>query len=183
MATIVVQTRRLTLRHLREADAPFILELLNDPLWVRFIGNKSVDSIPGAVAYIARAQRMYTEKGFGLWMVERRDDGAPLGLCGLIKRDTLPDVDLGFGFVSRHHGQGYGYESAAAVVALGRERFALPRIVGVTSPDNDASSALLRKLGFSFERDMEWTAGEPAKLFSMELAPAGGSSRKTARVS
>ena len=167
MSSIVLRTPRLTLRHLDEADAPFILELLNDPGWLRFIGNKSVHSEEGALAYIAKTQRMYAQNGFCLWAVERREDGAALGLCGLIKRDTLRDVDLGFGFLTRHIGQGYGYESAAAVLEHGRGALGLSRIVAIASPDNVASSGLLEKLGFTFERDIEWAPGDPVRLYAV----------------
>jgi [ribosomal protein S5]-alanine N-acetyltransferase len=166
MATIVLQTPKLSLRHLEEQDAPFILELLNDPGWLRFIGNKSVHSPEGAINYIAKAQRMYREKGFGLWVVERRADAAKLGLCGLIKRDTLHDVDLGFGLLTRYQGQGYGAEAGAAVLEYGRSVVGLQRIVAITSPDNVASSSLLEKLGFVFERVMELVPGDPVRLYS-----------------
>lgn len=166
MATLVLQTPRLALRHLDDGDADFILELLHDPGWLRFIGNKSVHDHEGALNYIAKAQRMYREKGFGLWVVERRADAARLGLCGLIKRDTLHDVDLGFGLLSRYHGQGYGGEAGAAVLDYGRTVVGLQRIVAITSPDNVASCSLLEKLGFAFERVMELVPGDDVKLYS-----------------
>ena len=167
MATLVLQTPQLSLRHLEDGDAAFILELLNDPGWLRFIGNKSVHSHEGAINYIAKAQRMYREKGFGLWVVERRSDAARLGLCGLIKRDTLHDVDLGFGLLTRYHAQGYGAEAGAAVLEYGRKVVGLERIVAITSPDNVASSSLLEKLGFAFERVMELVPGDAVKLYSV----------------
>ncbi|HUR34533.1 MAG TPA: GNAT family N-acetyltransferase [Vicinamibacterales bacterium] len=166
MTTIVLQTPRLALRHLHDGDAGFILELLNDPGWLRFIGNKSVHDHEGAINYIAKAQRMYREKGFGLWVVERRADGEKLGLCGLIKRDTLHDVDLGFGLLTRYHGQGYGNEAGAGVLEYGRKVVGLARIVAITSPDNVASSSLLEKLGFVFERVMQLVPGDDVKLYS-----------------
>ncbi len=166
MDSIVLQTPRLTLRELRDDDWGFILELLNDPGWLRFIGNKMVHSHEGALTYIAKAQRMYREKGFGLWVVERREDGEALGLCGLIKRDTLRDVDLGFGFLTRHQGKGYGREAGAAVMEHGQRVIGLERMVAITSPDNVASSGLLEKLGFAFERTLELTPGDPVKLYA-----------------
>jgi RimJ/RimL family protein N-acetyltransferase len=167
MNPIVLETPRLAVRHLADSDAPFIFELLHDPGWLRFIGNKSVHSREGALAYIAKTRRMYEEKGFCLWAVERLEDGAPLGLCGLIKRDTLRDVDLGFGFLTRHQGRGYGYEAAAAVLEHGRTTLAIPRIVAITSPDNVASSGLLEKLGFAYERTIEWSPGDNVKLYAV----------------
>lgn len=166
MPVVILATPRLTLRQLCDADATFILELLNDPGWLRFIGNKSVDTLEAAVMYIGKAHKMYREKGFGLWVVERRDDGAALGLCGLIKRDTLRDVDLGFGLLTRYQGQGYGNEAGAAVLEHGRRALGLQRIVAITSPDNVASSGLLEKLGFAFERTLELIPGDPVKLYA-----------------
>jgi RimJ/RimL family protein N-acetyltransferase len=166
MASIILRTERLALRHLCDADAAFILELLHDPGWLRFIGNKSVHSLDGAVEYIAKAQRMYREKGFGLWLVQRKEDGEALGLCGLIKRDTLHDVDLGFGLLTRHHGKGFGGEAAAAVLDYARGTLGLKRIVAITSPDNAASCGLLEKLGFSFERLIQWAPGDDVKLYA-----------------
>jgi RimJ/RimL family protein N-acetyltransferase len=166
MATIVLETPRLALRHLHDDDAGFIYELLHDPGWLRFIGNKSVHSQEGALEYIAKANRMYVEKGFGLWAVQRKADGALLGLAGLIKRDTLRDVDLGFGLFERHCGQGYGGEAAAAVLEYGRRTIGLKRIVAITSPDNAASCGLLEKLGFAFERTVRWAPGDEVKLYA-----------------
>jgi RimJ/RimL family protein N-acetyltransferase len=166
MPTIVLHTPNLSLRHLEDSDAPFILELLHDPGWLRFIGNKSVHDAEGALTYIGKAQRMYREKGFGLWVVERRADAAKLGLCGLIKRDTLHDVDLGFGLLGRYQGQGYGAEAGAAVLEYGRKVVGLQRIVAITSPDNVVSGSLLEKLGFRFERLMQLVPGDDVKLYS-----------------
>jgi ribosomal-protein-alanine N-acetyltransferase len=147
-------------------DAAFILELMNDPSWLQYIGNKSVHDEAGALAYIEKTRAMYRSRGFGLWAVSRRPDGALLGLCGLIKRDQLEDVDLGFGFLSRHQGEGYGHESAAAVLAFGRERLGLARIVAITTPANAASCGLLEKLGFAFEDTFPWITGEEVRLYA-----------------
>jgi RimJ/RimL family protein N-acetyltransferase len=150
----VLETDRLILRWLEEADAPFILELLNDPDWIRFIGDRGVRTLDDARGYIARGPTaMYQRVGFGLYLTELKSERGPvpIGLCGLIKRDTLPDVDIGFAFLPAHRGKGYAHESAAAVMALGKERFGLKRIVAITSEDNDASGKLLEKLGMRLE--------------------------------
>jgi len=145
-------TPRLAIRPLAPADAPFILELVNEPAWLAYIGNKGVLTLEDADAYIRNGpMRMYAERGLGLCVVERNADHLPIGMCGLIKREALPDVDLGFAFLHRFWGSGYALEAAQATLAYAREVLQLRRIVAITTPDNHRSSHLLRKLGFSFE--------------------------------
>jgi RimJ/RimL family protein N-acetyltransferase len=103
----------------------------------------------------------YERFGFGLYLAAVRVGGTPIGICGLLKRDTLEDVDLGFAFLPAFWDQGYALESAAAVLAHGTMTFGLTRIVAITSPDNDRSDRLLAKLGFSFERMVRLTPGDP----------------------
>ncbi len=149
----ILETDRLILRRLLVDDAGFIVELLNDPSWLRFIGDKGVRTLADARAYILRGPiDMYARMGFGLYLTELKTDGAPIGLCGLIKRDSLEDADIGFAFLPRHWGQGYASEAASAVLAYGRNVLGLTRVVAITSPDNDASTRLLAKLGLKFER-------------------------------
>lgn len=167
----IIETERLTMRRAEVDDAAFIVELLNDPGWLRFIGNKNVRTPEDARAYIARALvSMYERLGFGLYLVERKADGAPVGLCGLIKRDSLEDVDLGFAFLPQFRGEGYAREAAAAVMEHARADFGLKRLVAITTQDNEASSRLLEKLGFRFERVIRTPeADEELKLFAAEL--------------
>jgi RimJ/RimL family protein N-acetyltransferase len=149
----VLETARLVLRQLSVDDAAFILELLNDPSWLRFIGDKGVRTLAQARDYIARGPvAMYERLGFGLCLTERRTDGIPIGLCGLVKRDSLDDVDIGFAFLPTYRAQGYATEAASAVLPYGRDILGLKRIVAIASPDNDASARLLAKLGFKFQR-------------------------------
>jgi RimJ/RimL family protein N-acetyltransferase len=149
----VLQTERLVLRELQRRDASFILALVNEPSWLRFIGDKGVRTLEDAVNYIAEGPaRMYARHGFGLWLVELREGSAPVGLCGLVKRESLPDVDVGFAFLSAHWCNGYAFESATAVVSYARDVLGLRRIVAIASPDNDRSARLLAKLGFRYER-------------------------------
>jgi RimJ/RimL family protein N-acetyltransferase len=145
-------TPRLAIRRLAPADAPFILELVNEPAWLAYIGNKGVLTLDDADAYIRNGpMQMYAERGLGLCVVERSADNLPIGMCGLIKRETLPDVDLGFAFLQRFWGSGYALEAARATLAYAHEVLHLPRVVAITTPDNHRSSHLLRKLGFAFE--------------------------------
>jgi len=149
----VLETDRLNLRWLSTDDAEFILELLNDASFLRFIGDKGVRTLDDARDYILNGPvDMYNRLGFGLYLTELKECGAPIGICGLIKRDSLEDVDIGFAFLPKFRSKGYAYESAAAVMAHGKTVLGLKRIVAITSPDNHASGRLLEKLGLRFER-------------------------------
>lgn len=149
----VLETDRLVLRRLTEADAPFILQLVNEPSWLQFIGDRGVRTLDDARTYIVNGPiAMYARVGFGLLLVELKTTGTPIGMCGLLKRDTLPDVDIGFAFIPAYWGQGYARESAAAVLAWGKTTLGLKRLVAIASPDNQRSIQLLEKLGFAFEK-------------------------------
>src|ERR1700689_898203 len=153
MTMPVLHTARLSLRPFGRADAPFIFELLNEPSWLQHIGDKGIKTLSDAERYIQDGPvTMYARLGFGLSLVELTGSSESVGMCGLIKRDTLEDVDLGFAFLSRFWGNGYAYESAAAVMSYAKIRLGIERIVAITTPDNQASIKLLRKLGFAAER-------------------------------
>jgi len=169
---LIHETPRLRLRELTAEDAAFILELLNEPAWLRFIGDRNVHSLEDARGYIARGPAAsYVKNGYGLWAVALRESGEPLGMCGLIRRDSLPHPDLGFAFLARHRGRGYAREAAAAAVALARERFQIARLLAITDPDNGASQAVLEHVGFVFERHFTWSeAGKEQALYTNDLA-------------
>jgi len=156
----VTTTARLALREFVAADAPFVRALLNDPDWIRYIGDKNVRSDDEARGYLERGPiAMYARTGFGLYHVALRATGEAIGMCGLIKRDTLPDVDVGFAFLPAHRGQGYALESAAAVIAYGAQAHGLTRVVAIASPDNARSLRLLERLGMTSEGP--WTGSAP----------------------
>ncbi|MDF2039894.1 GNAT family N-acetyltransferase [Cytobacillus oceanisediminis] len=164
----VLETDRLILRWLTLDDAAFILELLNEPSWIRFIGDKGVRTLEDAKNYIVTGpMKMYSQLGFGLFMVERKEENTPIGMCGLIKRDTLDNVDIGFAFLSTFQTQGYGFESASATLKYGHEQLGLKRILAITSLDNHASSRLLEKIGMKYEGTITLYA-EELKLFASE---------------
>jgi RimJ/RimL family protein N-acetyltransferase len=161
---IVLETARLRLRHLTADDAAFILELLNEPAWHRFIGDRGVRTLDAARDYIATGPAAMQERwGFSLGAVVLKETGTAIGICGLIRRDTLPDVDLGFALLARWWGHGYAHEIAAGVLHHGRDVLRIPRFVAVTAPDNTRSALLLEKLGFRFERMIRF---DPAKAES-----------------
>jgi RimJ/RimL family protein N-acetyltransferase len=158
---IVLQTERLVLSQMAPDDAEFILRLLNDEAFIRFIGDKGVRSIADAHDYLRNGPMYsYRKNGFGLYLVRRLADNTRLGMCGLVRREGLDGPDLGFAFLPEFRCHGYAYESAAAVLAHARGNLGLGRILGITSPDNCGSIRLLEKAGFAFERRMRLSADD-----------------------
>jgi RimJ/RimL family protein N-acetyltransferase len=152
MATVITSAR-LTLRHLGMADANFILDLLNQETFIRYIGDKGVRNLADAWDYLANGPvESYRRFGFGLYLASLKDGDIPIGICGLVKRESLEDVDVGFAFLPQYCGRGLATESAAAVLAYGHEVLGLKRIVGITAAENHASIAVLQKIGLRFER-------------------------------
>jgi RimJ/RimL family protein N-acetyltransferase len=149
----VLETKRLSLRRLSPEDAEFIVELLNDASFIRFIGDKGVRTTDEARQYILTGPMdSYERHGFGLWLVELKGSRIPVGICGLLKRDTLSDVDIGFAFLPRYRSMGYAFESAAAVMDYGRNVLGLRRVVAITDDDNAGSLRVLEKIGMTFDR-------------------------------
>lgn len=169
-ATRVLETERLVLRRLNEQDDAFILELLNEPGWLRFIGDKNVKTPEDARRYITNGPAaMYERFGFGLWLVESKTDGTPLGTCGLIKRDALDDVDIGFAFLMRHMSKGYAREAAAGCLDYARKLLGLPRVVAIVMPENHASIRLLERLALRFDRMLTLPhSEEPLRLYTTD---------------
>jgi RimJ/RimL family protein N-acetyltransferase len=167
----VLETERLVLRRLTPDDAPFILELLNEPSFLRFIGDRGVRDRDGAREYNRKGpEDSYRRHGFGLFLAELKQDGAPVGICGLLKREVLEDVDIGFAFSPRYWGKGYAIESAAAVLDYGRSAFGLTRIVAVSNPDNAGSHRVLEKLGMRYERMVQLNENDiEIKLFARDF--------------
>jgi len=167
----VLETERLILRRLSEEDAQFILKLLNDPAFLRFIGDKEVRTLDDARNYICTGPiASYERFGFGLYLVALKESSVPIGICGLLKREVLDDVDIGFAFLPEFWGCGYGFESAKAIMIYGGDVMGLKRILAITSPDNVGSIALLEKLGMTFERLTKLSDDAPeVKLFAADL--------------
>jgi RimJ/RimL family protein N-acetyltransferase len=155
-ASMLLETPRLRLRPFTLEDASFIVVLLNSPGWLAFIGDRGVRTDEDARRYLAAGPiASYAQHhGLGLYRVARREDDAPVGMCGLLRRDTLPDVDVGFALLPEHCGCGYASEAAEAVIAHGRAAFGLRRVAGITKPDNVASIRVLEKLGLRFQREI-----------------------------
>ena len=164
----VLESERLVVRWFSLDDAAFIVELLNEPAWLQFIGDRGVRTLDDARTYLTNGPlAMYARIGYGLFAVERKSDRALVGMCGLLKRDTLDDVDLGFALLTRFQHQGYARESAAAMLAHGQNVLGLKRIVAITAPENPRSIALLESLGFVFEKLIRFgDKGSDTKLFA-----------------
>lgn len=157
----ILDTSRLHLRHFEHQDAAFIVELLNEPAFLEHIGNKGVRTEQDAIEYLeAGPIASYNRHGFGLYCVELKNEGIPIGMCGLLKRDTLDDPDIGFAFLKGHRRQGYGLESTAAVLDHAFREFGLQRVVAITSPGNIASSSLLVRIGMQFEGQISMDDGK-----------------------
>jgi RimJ/RimL family protein N-acetyltransferase len=164
----LLETGRLALREFTDTDAAFVLRLVNEPSFLRYIGDRGVRTLDDARKYIAEGPVAgYARDGHGLMRVDRRSDGATLGMCGLLKRDALPEPDLGFSFLPEYWSQGYALESARAVMRHARETLGLGRILAITTRDNAPSMRLLDKLGFRFER-MIALGNEELRLFASE---------------
>jgi RimJ/RimL family protein N-acetyltransferase len=169
----VILTERLELRELDFNDAEFILKLLNEEGFLRFIGDKGVRTLADARDYILQGPMdSYARNGFGLYAA-CLSDATPIGICGLVKREGLNDPDIGFAFLSQYWSLGYAVESAAAVLAHAREVLGLKRVVAITSPDNGSSIGVLEKIGLKYERMIRLVDHSPElKLFGAPRAGA-----------
>jgi len=169
-----LETERLSLRRFTLEDAPFALKLVNQPSFIANIGDKGVRSLEDARRYLSAGPiAMYEQHGYGLWHASLRDTGAAVGMCGLLKRDILPDVDVGYAYLPEFWGRGLAYEAASAVLRHGVRKFGLRRVIGVVSDGNQGSIRVLEKLGLRYERMFPMYPGEPeVRLYSIELTGA-----------
>lgn len=165
----ILETERLVLRQFTPDDADFIVELVNESGWKKYIGDRGINTLDDARKYIETVPlASYAEHGFGLWAVALRDDGSLVGMCGLIKRDTLDDVDLGFAMLARFEGRGYAREAATATLAHAGDHLGLNRVVAITTPDNDRSGKLLERVGMSYEGPIS-QGGAALRLYAVAL--------------
>jgi RimJ/RimL family protein N-acetyltransferase len=167
----IIETDRLTLRQLSTDDADFILDLLNQPSFIQFIGDRGVRTLEDARQYILKgAVASYERDGFGLYLTLIKESDIPIGICGLVKRETLEDVDVGFAFLPQYWSRGYACESAYAVLAYARDILKIKRIAGITTVDNHGSIHVLEKLGLKFEKMIKLTGDDAElKLFALTL--------------
>jgi RimJ/RimL family protein N-acetyltransferase len=166
----ILETDRLLIRELSaDDDADFINRLLNSEKFIQYIGDRNVRSSEDAHDFIRdRYRKSYEEHGYGLYCVELKD-GTQVGMCGFVRRDTLPAPDIGFAFLPEFEGRGYGFESAAAMMAHGRDQLGFSEVLAITTLDNEASGKLLEKIGFSFDKTIDTPEGETLKLFRVKM--------------
>ena len=149
----VVETGRLRLRHFHVGDAAFIVRLLNEPSFIQFIGDKDVRTVEDANQYLLNGPlHSYEHFGYGLNMVELKETGEPVGMCGLVRRDDLDDPDVGYAFLEQYWSNGYARESAEAILIHARETLGLNRIVAIVTSENHSSIKLLENVGLNFDR-------------------------------
>jgi RimJ/RimL family protein N-acetyltransferase len=167
----VLETERLVLRRMTADDAGFILKLVNEPSFRHFIGDKGVRNHMDAVHYIRTGPvANYERFGFGQYLVELKDSRVPIGMCGLTKKDSLQDVDLGFAFLPEFWSKGYAFEAAAAVKAYSKDTLGISRLIAITNPDNESSIRLLEKIGLRFERMIRLSEdASEIKLFASDV--------------
>lgn len=168
---MVLQTNRLRLRQLSAGDADFILQLLNEPSFIQNIGDRGVRTIDDARAYILKGPvASYEKYGFGLWLVETKGSGTHIGICGLLKREVLEDVDIGYALLPEFWSKGYALESASAVLSYAREELGLKRVLAVVNATNQSSIRLLEKIGFAFEKMVRLSEDAPEiKLYAANV--------------
>jgi RimJ/RimL family protein N-acetyltransferase len=155
----IIATERLRLRPLQSSDAAFVLSLLNEPSFIQFIGDRKVRSLEQAREYIANGPAAsYEQFGYGLLLVELKESHTPIGMCGLVQRNYLPDADIGFAFSPAYWSQGYAREAAHAALNYAMNTLHFKRIAAIVQPDNAASLKLLETLGFRTERRFKISA-------------------------
>ena len=171
----VISSARLRLREVTGEDAPFVLALYTDPEFLANIGDRGVRTLESARRYIAEGPvRSYHEQGFGLYLMATKDSGNALGMCGLLRRDWHPYVEIGFALLPAARGHGYAYEAATAVVEFARASLRLERLTALTAPDNQRSIRILERLGMRFERMVRAPdAPGDSRLFGLQFQPAG----------
>lgn len=161
---MILETERLEFHQLSLNDIDFIIDLLNSPGWLQYIGDRGIKTPEDAADYIALGpMQSYQNNGFGLWLIKLKGSNTPIGLCGLIKRDYLDDADIGYAFLPQYFGKGYAYEAAKATLDIAKSKYHLKRVVAITTKDNERSIALLMKLGMHFEK-MIFIPNDPEEL-------------------
>lgn len=163
----ILETDRLRLREFILEDAEFVLKLVNTPLWHEFIGDKNIYTREAALAYIQNSlQKSYEKNGYGLWLMQLKDTSESIGMCGLVNRDSLDDIDIGFALLPTYERNGFTFEAAKATLQYAKNTLAIDKIVAITNPKNVASIRLLNKLGLQFEKEVQVTENDTVLLFS-----------------
>ena len=165
----MLNTKRLTIRRLSLNDADLMLAILTDAAFKRYVGDRGVNDLDAAKQYLQdNVLSSYRRDGFGMFRVARRSNDQAIGICGLVNREQLPGIDIGFAFLPEYCGAGFGYESAQAVLDYARIDLALPNVLAIVSPDNQPSIALLKKLGFVYQRMHSLSPDDETALYQLD---------------
>lgn len=164
---LITQTKRLTIRHIEDKDASFLLDLYNQPAFLKNIGDRGIHSIEAAQQFIQTTLQHYEKFGFWLYLLEETSTGKPVGINGLLQRNFLDAPDIGFGIDQAHWRKGYAFESSQAILKHARD-LGYKKLLAITSPTNPNSINLLLKLGFNFSKcdDLEGH-GEQVNLYEI----------------
>lgn len=167
----ILETKRLILRKLSVDDAEFILDLVNQPSFIQFIGDRGVRSVEDAKNYILKGPvSSYERHGYGLYLALLKDGQVPIGMCGLVRRDTLEDVDIGYAFLPQYWSKGYAFEAASAVMDYAKNTLGLKRMLGISTPDNHGSIRVLEKIGLKFQKMVKLSEDDvELKLFKADF--------------
>lgn len=168
---VEIQTERLTLRQLNSNDVEFVVELLNEPSFIQNIGDRGVRTLADAEKYLENGPlASYTRNGFGLLAVTLKETEETIGMCGLIKRDTLEDVDIGYALLPRFWSKGYALEAVQGTMKFAKEVVGLKRVVAIVDPANTGSIRVLEKLGMTFKKMVKLSVDDiELKLFGISL--------------
>ncbi len=167
---IISETDHLVITELKKEDAPFILALVNSPGWLQYIGDRNIHDIAAAENYISNGpMASYAAHGHGLHLVSLKETKVPIGICGLLKRDSLEYADIGFALLPAYTGKGYALEAGFASLLHGMQVLHMKKILAITLPSNQPSINLLNKLGLVFEKKIQLPhTAEELLLFSVE---------------
>jgi RimJ/RimL family protein N-acetyltransferase len=152
---IALETNKLLIREFATGDAAFVMQLLNTPSWLQFIGDRHITTLTDAENYIIqRFQKGYEEYGYGAWLVVLKQTNEPVGLCGLFQRDYLEQPDVGFAFLPEYEGKGYAYEATVATIDYAVQYLKVPYLLAITQDDNNRSVHLLERAGFRYKETL-----------------------------
>lgn len=168
---IITETSRLIISKFSLEDASFFLKLVNTPNWIKYIGDRNLKTVKDAEDYLLKGTlKSYEDFGFGFYKLYDKESSKYVGTCGLVKREQLEEVDLGFAFLPEFEGKGYGYEASSAVLKIAKERFHLKTLMAITLPINVNSIKLLEKLGFKYQKRVKpFEDDEELLLFAKQL--------------
>jgi len=150
---LVLETPRLRLREMTASDLDFVAAMLSHPEVMRFY--PKLYSRDEAAGWLERQIRRYEEHGHGLWLVEERGTGEPIGQVGLSLQDVegLLEPEIGYLLHRPYWKQGFATEAASAVKEHAFSKLGKPYVISLVRPENAPSQAVARRLGMTVARE------------------------------